>query len=226
MGYEGVEFFGDPTHPAEELKSILDEYKLKCCGWHTPYERVQDDKLQETIRYNQVLDNKYIIVPWLACKTKADWLEKASFLNKVAEKLASYGMVTGYHNHDHEFKMIDGEKPWDLFFKNTSGNVVMQLDTGNARLGGADIVEILKEYPGRQTTIHIKPFSSAAAKENPHAGFNPLIGDDDTSWSEVLRLCETTGGTKWYIVEYESNAYEPLRAVDLCLKKLTELRGK
>jgi sugar phosphate isomerase/epimerase len=39
-------------------------------------------------------------------------------------------------------------------------------------------------------------------------------------WDEIFRVCETTGGTKWYIVEYESDAFPPLEAVERCLKAL------
>ena len=47
MGYEGVEFAGQPQHSAEELKSLLDEFGLVCCGWHTPFNLVQEDTLAE-----------------------------------------------------------------------------------------------------------------------------------------------------------------------------------
>jgi len=47
-----------------------------------------------------------------------------------------------------------------------------------------------------------------------------VIGADDTPWDEVFAICESTGGTKWYIVEYESDAYPPLEAVERCLKGL------
>ena len=29
-------------------------------------------------------------------------------------------------------------------------------------------------------------------------------------WEDVFQACETIGGTKWYIVEYESDAFPPL----------------
>ena len=51
-----------------------------------------------------------------------------------------------------------------------------------------------------------------------HAGFRPVIGEDDLPWAEIFRRCETAGGTEWYVVEYESDAYPPLEAVDRCLK--------
>lgn len=224
MGYEGVEFAGAPQHPAEMLKELLEEFKLICCGWHTPFNMVQDDKIESTIAFNKTIRNPYVIIPGVSAKTKDDWLNHAKFFNKVADKLAPHGMFTGYHNHHTEYTPFDsGETPWDLFFGNTKKEVIMQLDLGNALYGGADLVGILKKYPGRPTTIHLKPYSKKAAKDNPHAGFRPIIGDDDVPWKEIFHLCETIGDTKWYIVEYESDAYPPLESVERCLKALKSM---
>jgi hypothetical protein len=39
-------------------------------------------------------------------------------------------MLVGYHNHSAEFKEMEGEKPWDIFFSRVSKDVVMQFDVG------------------------------------------------------------------------------------------------
>jgi len=223
IGYEGVEFAGFFGHAAQELREMLDECGLVCCGSHTPFGAVQDDKLLETIAFNKTLGNRFLIVPGIPeelRKNRADWLKLAGFFNELAGKLAAHDMFTGYHNHHIEFVPLEGEQPWDTFFGNTNEEVVMQLDTGNALYGGADVVAILQRYPGRAKTVHLKPYSPSAAKEDPQLGFRPIIGDDEIAWRDVFHLCETTGGTEWYIVEYESDAYPPLEAVKRCLEKL------
>jgi len=223
MGYDGVEFAGAPQHSAQALKDLLDEVGLVCCGWHTPFSLVQDDTLDDTIAFNQTLGNPNIIIPGIPAElrqTRDDWRKLAGFFNQLAEKLAVHDMATGYHNHHIEFQPLGGELPWDTFFGNTVPGVIMQLDTGNAVFGGGDILDILDRYPGRAVTVHLKPYSKKAAKDDPHAGFGPVIGEDETPWDKVFELCETKGGTEWYIVEYESDAYPALKAVDLCLKGL------
>ena len=87
------------------------------------------------------------------------------------------------------------------------------LDTGNAFYGGAELLSIFERYPNRAITVHLKPYSKTD-------GFRPLIGDDDVPWLDVFKACETNGGTEWYIVEYESDLYEPLESVERCLKNL------
>jgi sugar phosphate isomerase/epimerase len=226
MGYDGVEFAGAPQHGAKELKTLLDEFGLVCCGWHTPFNLVQDDTLDDTIAFNKTLGNANVIVPGIPAelrRSRADWLELARFFNELAAKLAPHGMATGYHNHHVEFQPLDGELPWDTFFGNTGKGVIMQLDTGNAIYGGGDVISILERYPGRAVTVHLKSFSKEAGKDDPRLGFRPLIGDDDTPWEQVFQLCETIGGTEWYIVEYESDAYPPLEAVERFLKRLRDM---
>jgi sugar phosphate isomerase/epimerase len=84
----------------------------------------------------------------------------------------------------------------------------MQFDTGNAMHGGADALPFLDRYPGRAVTVHLKEHSASNDKA--------LIGEGDIPWNEVFARCETTAGTKWYIVEQESYAYPPLECVDRC----------
>ncbi|MCC6169083.1 MAG: sugar phosphate isomerase/epimerase [Caldilineaceae bacterium] len=219
MGYAGVEFYGPPRHDADFLRALLDEFKLACCGWHTPYALVQDDTLFPSIAYHRALGNSRLIVPSLPAdlrQTHADWLKAAEFFNRLADKLAPYGMVTGYHNHGVEFQPIEGQMPWYTLFDNTREAVVMQFDTGNALHGNqaVDPLEIIRRYPQRARTVHIKPFSKRIAQaQGPEAALRPLFGEDDTDWPEFFRLCETVGGTQWYIVEYESDGYAPMEAV-------------
>ena len=133
-------------------------------------------------------------------------------MNEIAERLKPHGMRTGYHNHAIEFTALDGELPWDTFFGNTSPEVVMQFDIGNALHGGGEAAPFLERYPGRATTVHVKEYSATNDKA--------LIGEGDVPWQQIFNLCETIGGTEWYIVEQESYAYPPLECVDRCLQNL------
>ena len=223
MGYDGVELAGEQKHDIEELKGYLDEFGLECCGWHTPYAWASPDAVAETVRKNRILENRFLVIPGVGPEVKASregWLGFAAYLERFAEALASHGMVTGYHNHNFEFTALGGELPWDTVFSNTGKGVVMQLDIGNGLAGGCDVLSTLRKYPGRSTTIHLKPYSFSAGKEDPEKAFDPVIGDDEVPWDEVFEICESTGGTEWYIVEYESPAYPAMEAVDRCIRNL------
>jgi sugar phosphate isomerase/epimerase len=204
IGYKGVEFAGYHGRSAQELRKLLDDNGLVACGTHTPYESVQGDKLKETVEFNRTIGNKFLIVPWMnEAKSKQEWLDRAKLFNDIADKVKPDGMWVGYHAHQHDFKLIDGVSAWDLFFGNTKREVIMQLDTSNCCEGGADPVAVLKKYPGRARSIHLKAFGG---------GPDAVIGEDKVDWKSVFAFCEGKGMTQWYVVEHESGK-DPLDAV-------------
>jgi len=215
MGYDGVEFAGYYDRTAKDVRKMLDDNGLACCGTHTRIETLQDDALKATVEFNRVIGNKYLIVPHADPKDRAGWLKLAGQLNEIADNLRPHGMQTGYHNHAFEFQPLpDGEKPWDVLFANTKRDVIMQFDAGNAMPGG-EAPYYLKKFPGRAVTFHVKPWS----KTNPKA----LIGEDDLPWQEIFKVAETVGGTEWYIVEFEVAAVPAMEAIDRCLKALRKM---
>ncbi len=218
MGYDGVEFAGYYGRTAEELRKILDDLGLQVAGTHIHIDTLMGEKLKETIEFNRILGNKYLIVPSLPekmRKTKADWLKAAEIMNEIADKLKPEEMRVGYHNHAIEFKPINGEIPWYIFFDATKPEVIMQLDTGNAMMGGIsadEVLNIIKRYPKRATTVHLKEYSSKNEKA--------ILGEGEMKWKEFINLCETVGGTEWYIIEQESYPYPPLECAKRCLENL------
>lgn len=220
MGYEGADFAGYYGHSAADVKAMLDDAGLRCCGGHLGLNTLLGDELPKTIEYQATLENPYLIVPGLGAEytgSVENWTRTAGVFNEIAEKLAPHGMYTGYHNHNTEFPPIDGQIPWEVFMSNTTQRVIGQLDMGNALNGGADLISLLRKYPGRSGTVHLKPYKTGLEGE---AAFRPIIGEDSVPWADVFEACETVGGTQWYIVEYESDAYPPLEAVHRCLDAL------
>ena len=215
MGYEGVEFAGYYGHSAEDVKAMLDDVGLPAVGAHLPLNTMLGDNLEETVRFQKVLGNSYLVVPGLSAErtaTRAAWIETAGIFSDIARSLEPLGMRVGYHNHVTEFAPLEGELPWDTFFSNASPEVIMQIDTGNAMYGGGDPIPCLARYPGRATTVHLKEHSAGNDKA--------IIGEGDMQWERFFELCETVGNTRWYIVEQESYAYPPLECVARCLDNL------
>jgi sugar phosphate isomerase/epimerase len=214
IGYPAVEFAGYYDRSAKDLRKLLDDNGLVACGTHTPYESVQGDKLKETVEFNRTIGNKFLIVPWMnEAKSKQEWLDRAKLFNEIADKVKPDGMWVGYHAHQHDFNQIEGVTAWDVFFGNTKAEVVMQLDTSNCCEGGADPVAVLKKYPGRARSIHIKAFGG---------GPDAVIGEDKVDWKAVFAFCENKGNTQWYVLEHESGK-DPLDAVKRSYEALKKM---
>ncbi len=213
MGYDAVEFAGYYGKDAKTLRQLLDDHGLKACGSHIALNNMLGEKLPETIEFNQTIGNHFLVVPSLmGVRTIDDWRRTADQFNEIAEKLKPHNMHVGYHNHTAEFKPVNGQLPMDVFFDNTKPQVFMQLDVGHCVHGGADPVAYLKKYAGRALTVHIKEWSSTKR--------DAVVGEGDVKWPAVLRACETVGGTQWYIIEEESNAFEGVEGIEKSLRGL------
>jgi len=219
MGYHGVEFAGYYERSAKELRKLLDDNGLRPAGAHIGIDVLLGDELPRTIAFHQELGNQFLVIPWVdprKMQTRQAWADFGKRLSEIAEKLRPHGMHTGYHNHSHEFRPVEGEAPWDTLAANSSPDVVMQLDIGNAMHGGADALAHLRRWADRALTIHLKEYS----RTNDQA----LVGEGEVPWSEVFEVCEAAGKTEWYIVEQESYPYSPLESVERCIRFLKNLR--
>jgi len=147
-----------------------------------------------------------------ALETKEGGQMTAFLFNELADKAAEHGMFVGFHAHGGDVRKVDDTTPWDRFFSQTKKAVVMQVDAGNMLDAGGDPYEALKRYPGRATTVHLKPWGNN----------NAVVGDDKVDWPVFFELCETIGGTEWYIVEHETGK-DPLATIKGCFEGLRKL---
>lgn len=220
MGYQGVEFAGYYGRKADELRKLLDSNGLRCCGTHIGLNTLLGDELKKTVEFNQTLGNPYLIVSYMG-EDRLGTVEKvqatAKLFTELAEKLKADKMRVGYHAHGGDFKKLGDKTIWELFFSHVGPGVLMQMDIGNAIGGGMTmegVLEILKKFPGRSATIHLKEHGG-----KPGAP----VGEGEVKWNEVFQVCETVGGTEWYIVEQESYAAAPLESVKQCIENLRKM---
>jgi len=217
MGYEGVEFAGYYGRQAEELKKLLDENNLRCCGTHLSLNTLLGDELQKTIAFNKTIGNPYLIVSYMGedrLGTVEKIQETAKLFTELSEKVRPERMWVGYHAHGGDFKKLGDKTIWEIFFSSVGPNVLMQLDIGNCLGGGGDPYAMLRQFPGRSATIHLKEHGG-----KPGAP----VGEGEVKWAEVFQLCESTGNTRWYIVEQEAYDAAPLDSVKKCLENLKKM---
>lgn len=205
IGYVGVEpwgYGGDKLEwmgwSVKDIRKMLDDNGLKCCGMHLSTGALMKDNLSRTIEFNQELGNRFLIIAADSQRMSAlnTIMELADILNSVAEKLKPLDMFTGYHAHGFDFAKIEGKFAWDILFSNTKPEVIMQMDIGNCASGGGDPIAELKQFPGRAKSVHLKDYGGPP---------NSVIGEGKADWNEIFRLCETVHNTEWYVVEEGSH---------------------
>jgi sugar phosphate isomerase/epimerase len=223
MGYKYVEhanyvdrkFYG---HSPKDFKKVLDDLGLKMPSGHTvmgkPHwnEATKDftDLWRYTVEDAAVVGQEFVISPWLdeSLRQTADDLKRyMEVFNKSGELCKKSGMRFGYHNHDFEFSIkLDGQTVYDLILKNTDPElVIQQLDVGNLYNGGAKAIDIVRQYPGRFQSMHVKDEIKTTPKEgSDHAYESTILGNGVVNTKEVIDLGRKEGGTKHFIIEQES----------------------
>jgi sugar phosphate isomerase/epimerase len=199
------------NYSASQLRSFLDDSGLKCCGMHMELKALMKENLGRTIQNNRALGSEYLNVAAAKEKMSSEKgiAELADVLNHTAFECRAENMTVGYHAHPFDFEKVNGRFAWDLLFSQTDAAVNMQMDVGNCLVGNGDPIAMLKKFPGRTRSIHIKEHEEKTFESN--------------FYKEVFHLCETSSDTKWYIVEMggkDGNGFEVPQAA---LEKLHRL---
>lgn len=227
-GYHGVEFFGGfyGGYSAAELRSCLDRLGLKTLGAH-----VNLPETDEQLQFLPEIGSKYIICPGIHASSHDDALKISDILNKNGEKARKVGLKYGYHNHNNDFDIFNGETILETFIKNTDPNLVtFELDVGWVWRAGFNATDFIEKYAGRFSLIHVKEssrtlgpnddfkvlFANVKRDEEGHPIFTPEImahmeefmkincklGDGLINMPLLSKVADAQG-TEAYVVERE-----------------------
>jgi sugar phosphate isomerase/epimerase len=136
-------------------------------------------------------------------------------LNKTGEAAKKAGILFAYHNHDAEFKAIDGVVPYDLMLSQTDKNTVkMELDLAWATKAGKDPVQLFKQHPGRFHLWHVKDLDK---------GYEHILelGKGVINYKRIFDNASVSG-MKYYFVE-QDGAPKPLKNIAVSYRYLQSL---
>lgn len=231
MGYKYVEhanyvnrkFYG---YEPKEFKKILSDMGLQMPSGHTVmgkkhWDAAAKDFTSEwkyTVEDAATVGQQYVVSPWLddtLRKTYDDLVRYMEVFNKSGELCQRSGMKFGYHNHDFEFSQkLNDKTVYDIILQNTDPKLVtQQLDIGNMVGGGGQAMEVLKRYPGRFESMHVK--DEIKTSSSAHGGYeSTILGTGLVGVKEVLDWGKKSGGTVHFIIEQESyQGKSPLECV-------------
>jgi sugar phosphate isomerase/epimerase len=158
-------------------------------------------------------------IPFLVCASTpiatTDEIQKSiEVLNKTGEACKKAGITLCYHNHDREFKQVDGNMPYDLFLTQLSPNIKMEIDLCWATKAGADPVELFKKYPGRFPLWHTKDLDKERQGPAP-------LGEGVVDFKRIFENAKTAG-LQYYFVEHD-NPKEPFESITTSITYLKQL---
>lgn len=223
MGYQCVEFFSPyyewTNDEAKQMRQELDTLNVRCYSTHNDAKSFTPEGIGKAIELNKILGTRYIVMAYPGePKTVDEWKKVAETLNRANQTMESHGLHAGYHNHDAEWKPVDGQKPIEILASNTDKTIMLQLDVGTCVETGNDPVAWIEKNPGRIRSLHLKDWS-------PQNGYKVLFGEGVSPWKKIFAAAESVGGVEYYLIEQEGSRYPELETVKLCLRNYKTMRA-
>ena len=223
MGYECVEFYAPyydwTVDNAKQVREELDALGVRCYSTHNSSQSFTPDGIGKAIELNQALGARYVVMAHPGKVQDIDgWKRIAETLNHANATLISHGLHAGYHNHDLEWKPVEGQEPMELLAANTDKSIMLQLDVGTCLETGNDPVAWVEKNPGRIRSMHCKDWS-------PDKGYRVLFGEGIAPWKKLLAAAESTGGIEYYLIEQEGSDYSEMETAERCLAAYRKLRA-
>ncbi|MCU1270692.1 MAG: Xylose isomerase [Acidobacteriaceae bacterium] len=225
MGYQCVEFYAPYFEWSEgrtkQMRKLLDDLGVRCYSTHNDEKYFSAENINRARDLNLILGTKYMVQAYSEPKANLDgWKAVADKLNSAADTLEPSGLKPGYHNHDAEWKPVNGVRPMEVLAKNTKPSVMLQLDVGTCIEGGSDPAAWIRANPARVHSLHLKDWSSDPAK-----GYKVLFGEGDAKWKDIFDASESVGGVEYYLIEQEGSRYGELETARRCLQAYRSTRA-
>lgn len=151
------------------------------------------DNMQELV--DEVAEGE---VPYLVCaNTPINTLDEIKgsidVLNKTDEACKKAKVTFAYHNHDAEFRAVEGQIPYEMFLSQTK--MQMELDLAWVTKGGKDPIELFKQHPGRFPLWHVKDLDKEFKTILP-------VGEGIIDFKRIF-AASATAGMKHFFVEHD-----------------------
>ena len=192
IGYKTVQVSGVCPYEPEWLAEELKKNDLRCVLTHT---NVAADPLQ-TAKNHDIFDCKYAGLGYHGFD--GTWETYNDFIRiytNAAQILKDNGKYFMYHNHNGEFRKLDGKMIYARLAEDMPADLMgFTVDTFWVQYGGCDPVQWIETLAGRVPCIHLKDIDYAH-KMTP-------VGEGNLSWNRIFKAAEAAG-TSYMLVEQD-----------------------
>lgn len=204
MGYRMVQVSGTCEYSPEWLAQQLKETGLRCVLTHIPADRLANAPARVAAEHD-VFGCDYVGLGWYAFdQSKADASYEHFIRTYVpaAKALRQGGKLLMYHNHDQEFKRLDGKTVLEKLAEDVPAQLMgFTLDTYWVQAGGGDPAQWLERLNGRIPCIHLKDFAYGRQMA--------VVGEGNINFDRVFEKAQA-GGTRYMLVEQDDcNGEDP-----------------
>jgi len=212
----------------QELRDILNRLDIKATAALGDFNALLN-KTDECIDHARFFNIKYVGTAWVPHNTpfdEAQTLRIAADFNTIGKRLNDAGIQFYYHIHGYEFYPYkDGLTLFDLLMEKTDPELVKyQLDVLWAVFPGQDPVKLLRKYPDRWISMHLKDLAKGV-EGNLSGGTDVRndvpLGTGQADFPAILKAAQEIG-IKQYFIEDESP--DVLKQIPQSLRFLSTVR--
>ncbi len=186
VGFSGTGYFGLTR---DQVVASLQENKLTAPSMHTGILTLRQ-RMGPLAEAAHALGATYVTLPAMPAdmrKTLDDYKRTADTFNAIGGEARRHGLRFAYHNHGYGWHEQEGEIPLKVVLQRTDPKLVfLEMDIFWTTAGGADPVQLLKDYPTRYKMLHLKDM-----KEKRHFSGD---GGDPSQWVALFPYMTTVGG--------------------------------
>jgi len=214
LGYTNVEFAGYFGQRPKRIREIVKAAGLRAPSGHVEFEQITQQP-DLTIATALEIGHEYVVLGWLpqtARRNLDDYRVLANRLNQFARRCADHGLRFAYHNHDFEFRPVDGVRPIDVLLAQTApGLVDFELDLYWISKAACDSAAFLREHSGRVRMCHVKDMAIDGSIAD--------VGAGTLDFENLLQIAASSG-VRHYFVEHDepkdgmASAANSLRALE------------
>jgi len=190
IGYREVEFAGYFNREPAALRATLDRLKLTSPSCHVGLDNVETG-FDATAAAAKTMGHKWMVVasvPGRFFQSVASLKELAQRFNAVGKRAKDAGLRYGYHNHNVEFKAVEGAIPLEVLLAETDPAFVdFEMDVYWVTQGGGDPLALIDKFPGRFRLLHAKDASGPPAQEMRDVGSGVI------DWKKIFAARKKAG---------------------------------
>jgi sugar phosphate isomerase/epimerase len=231
LGITEIEGGGGRSMDRAAFRKLVEENGMKIIATGSNFDHLQNkDSLQKIIDNAKALGAQYVICYWIPHDgdnfTFADMQKGVDVFNAAGKTLKDNGLSFCYHVHGYEFRPIPEGKGtmFEYMMDKTNPEYVnFQMDVFWIKNPGQDPVALLKKYPKRWKSLHLKDrrigtpnnLNGRQDKET-----NVVLGTGDVGIAEVMKTAKKIGIKHYFIEDESTRALEQLPGHVAFLKSL------
>jgi sugar phosphate isomerase/epimerase len=223
IGYQAVQVSGIDRAilPEREIAAVCRDHALTICASHEAADEILA-RPADVVRRLRDLGCTMTAYPYpkdIDFASEAGVAKLIAQLEAAGRVLADAGMVLAYHNHQIEFRRLNGTLLLERIFAETSPqHLAAELDTYWVQFGGGDPASWCRRLTHRLPLLHLKDFRINAENQIEFAE----VGSGNLNFPEIIGAAEAAG-CQWFIVEQDRCPGDPFVSIAQSFQYLVSL---